>query len=298
MTSQQDNPFLSLSQAIADRAGTATAFTATISAPRARPLAGILWQPDVVVTSEQSLADLEAFAVTPHGAVAVEARPAGRDPATNIALLRLAQPVASATTPPAPEAARTGELTLVAGATGVRMAILSAVGPAWDAQAGGHIDALLRLDCRFRGGEDGGPVVDARGALLGMATAGPRGRGLVIPHATLARVIGPLLAAGRVGSGWLGVGLQPVAVPGSLHAAAEQSCGLMVMGLAAGGPAEAAGLLPGDILLAIGGQPIVRPRAVKATLARLPVGEHVDLRLLRGGVAQTIAVKITARPRA
>jgi S1-C subfamily serine protease len=265
-----------------------------------RPVSGILWRPDIVVTSEQMLPDAADFTVR-HGGVDHPATLAGRDPGTNVALLRLAQPLASTLPGPAPTP-RVGALALVLGAdpaTGVtaRLAMVHAVGPEWHSQAGGRIEALVRLDARI-GHDEGGPVLDTAGRLLGMSTAGPRRRTLVIPAATVARVIDPLLAEGRIARGWLGVGLQPVAVPDSLREAAGREAGMMVVSLASGGPAAQAGVLPGDILLDLDGMPVRRMRALSAALGPERVGQSVSLRLLRAGAMQTLAVVIAARPAA
>ena len=98
-------------------------------------------------------------------------------------------------------------------------------------------------------------MLSLAGGLIGMSTSGPRRRTIVIPAATLARVIDPLLAEGRIARGWLGIGLQPVIIPDSFRQTAERESGLMVVGLAGGGPAETAGILPGDIVLDIDGTP-------------------------------------------
>ena len=147
--------------------------------------------------------------------------------------------------------------------------------PEWHSQAGGRIDALLRLDVRL-GVDEGGPVLDAAGGLLGMSTAGPRRRALVIPAATIDRVLDPLLAEGRIARGWLGVGLQPVMVPDSLREAAGRDSGMMVVSLAAGGPAAAAGVLPGDIMLDLDGTPVRRARALAAAMGPERIGQSRD----------------------
>ena len=139
--------------------------------------------------------------------------------------------------------------------------MVHATGPEWHSQAGGKIDALLRLDVRL-GTDEGGPVLDAGGGLLGMSTAGPRRRALVIPAATIDRVLDPLLAEGRIARGWLGVGLQPVAVPDSLRAVAG------------------------------------RDSALAAAMGPDRIGQSVTLRLLRAGALQTLPVVIAARPAA
>ena len=254
---------------------------------------GIVWG-GAVVASEQSLPEQDAYTVTIGGAE-MRAVPAGRDGGTNIAALRLEGAV-DAAAPTAAALPAAGSLALVLG-RGVRMAVVREVGPAWQSMAGGRIDALVRLDLRFGRGEDGGPVVDPSGALLGMATAGPRGRGMVIPHATIARVLPALLAHGGVARPWLGVGLQPVSVPESLRVAAGQDCGLMVVQLVEGGPAQGCGILPGDILLALDGQKLLRPRAVAGMLGAMQAGQNVPVDLLRAGAAHTLTVCLGARPK-
>jgi S1-C subfamily serine protease len=299
-----DDPLAQLSEALAERVAAAAGCVVSVHSARGRPLAGILWRPDLVVTSEQFLpSEGETKLVLPGGGVEVSARPVGRDPGTNVALLRPERPGPGAQPRPvSAEAPRLGALALLLGGDGAggataRLALVHAVGPAWHSMAGGRIDRLIRLDARLRG-EEGGPVLDAAtGGLLGMSTSGPRGRVLVIPAATVERVLDPLLREGRIPRGWLGVSLQPVAIPEALRGpAGGQDSALMVLGLARGGPAEAAGVLPGDILLALDGRPVAQPRAVAEALGPDRVGQTAVLRLLRGGAAQDLAVTIAPRP--
>lgn len=288
-----------ISNAFADHVAAAAPNVVAVATGR-RPISGILWRADVVVTSEQMLADTTEFAVR-HGGGEQAAKLAGRDPGTNIALLRLPAPAATVL-PAAAPTPRVGALALTLGAgsnggTTARLAMVHEVGPAWDSQAGGRIEALLRLDARI-GRDEGGPVLDSAGRLLGMSTAGPRRRTLVIPAATINRVIDPLLAEGRIARGWLGVGLQPVTVPDSLREAAGRDGGMMVVNLASGGPAAQAGVLPGDILLDLDGTPVRRVRALSAALGPEQIGRQVSLRLLRAGTLQTLAVVVAPRPSA
>ena len=288
-----------ISNAFADHVAAAASSVVAVATGR-RPISGVLWRADVVVTSEQMLPDTTEFTVrylgTEHAV-----KLAGRDPGTNIALLRLPAPV-EAVLPTAAPMPRVGALALILGAaagaeTTARLAMVHEVGPAWHSQAGGRIEALLRLDGRI-GRDEGGPVLDSAGRLLGMSTAGPRRRTLVIPAATINRVIDPLLAEGRIARGWLGVGLQPVAVPDSLREAAGRDGGMMVVNLSSGGPAAQAGVLPGDILLDLDGTPLRRVRALSAALGPEQIGRQVSLRLLRAGTLQTLAVVVAPRPSA
>jgi S1-C subfamily serine protease len=162
---------------------------------------------------------------------------------------------------------------------------------------GGRIEQRIALDIRLRRTEEGGPVLDAQGALLGMSTLGPPGVVLVIPVATLERVVPQLLNDGQVPRGWLGLGLQPVAVPEPLRAEAGETMGMMVMSIAEAGPGAVADVKAGDILLTIDGAPMRGLRRVIAQLDDASVGRTVALRLIRGGEVLTLSVLITARPR-
>ena len=174
--------------------------------------------------------------------------------------------------------------------------MVHATGPEWHSQAGGRIEALLRLDARL-GADEGGPVLTLGGRLIGMSTSGPRRRALVIPAATIERVLDPLLADGRIARGWLGVGLQQVLVPERLRDAAGRDAGLMVVGLAAGAPAEQAGVLPGDIILEIDGHRTGRAaRSGRRRWRPERIGQPATLKLLRAGEVQLVTVTIGARP--
>jgi S1-C subfamily serine protease len=288
-----------LSSALADRlAGSAPSVVALKAGPRHR--SGILWRPDVVVTSEQVVGDQDTAVIVQNG-TEVKAKLAGRDPTTNVAVFRLERPLSGGLPGAGTTTPRVGSLALVVGAdpsgmaTG-RLAMVHATGPAWHSMAGGRIDTLIRLDVRL-GSDEGGPILDPAGLLLGMATSGPRRRGLVIPAATIARVVDPLLEQGHIARGWLGVGLQPVAVPGALQAATGQARGAMVLQLVANGPAEQAGVLPGDILLSIDDFRFGQRRGLASLMGPERIGKAVTVRLLRAGETREIGVVIAARPR-
>jgi S1-C subfamily serine protease len=286
------------SSAMADRIAAAASSVVALKTGH-RPRSGILWRPDVVVTSEQTVGEHDA-AIIVQGGTEVAAKLAGRDPSTNVAVFRLetALPGAPPTHGGTP---RVGSLALVVGsdrggaATG-RLAMVHATGPAWHSMAGGRIDTLIRLDVRL-GSDEGGPVLDPSGALLGMATSGPRRRGLVIPAATIARVVEPLLEHGHIARGWLGVGLQPVAIPDSIQTETGQVRGAMVLQLVSDGPAQQAGVLPGDILLSIDDFRFGQRRGLASLMGPDRIGKAVTLRLLRAGAMKEIGVVIAARPR-
>ncbi|WP_428541856.1 S1C family serine protease [Rhodopila sp.] len=286
------------SSALADRIPAVAPVVVGIRTGR-QPKSGILWRPDVVIASEQTLPQDAASLVVVRGGQTVQATLAGRDPGTNVAVLKLHAPLDGALPPPT-GAVRVGSLALLAGADAAghptaRLAMVHALGEAWHSMAGGRIDALIRLDTRL-GGDEGGPVLSLAGDLIGMSTSGPRRRTIVIPTATLSRVIDPLLNDGRIARAWLGVGLQPVSIPDSFRQSAGRDSGLMVVSLAGGGPAETAGILPGDIVLDIDGGALDRPRALSALLNADRIGQTATLRVLRAGAVQAISLTIAARP--
>jgi S1-C subfamily serine protease len=290
-----------LSDALAAHAAAARGAVAAIRLSERRHLTGTLWQPDVVVASEQSLPKRDEFELIVAGGSVVNAKLAGRDPGTNIALLRLAQPVTLA--PAASAEARSGALALAFGADGaggvsVRLGIVNRAGPEWASSAGGRIDRYIVLDLRLARAEEGGPVLDAAGARLGITTFGHRAEVLVIPAATVERIVPALLKDGHIARGWLGVALQPVAVPDALHSQAGQSSGVMVMSIVDGGPAAKAGIVAGDIVLTVNGTPTRSLRRIATHLASDSIGRKAELRVIRGGTVLSLQAIVEARPTA
>ena len=285
------------SDALAARAAAVQGAIAAVRLAHGRHLSATLWQPDVAIASEQSLPRRDEFELVLAGGAVARARLAGRDAGTNIAALRIDQPA------PLPALqngeATAGALALAYGADGAggvrtRLGVVNTAGPEWASSAGGRIDRYIVLDIELARAEEGGPVLDAAGARLGISTFGPRGRVLVIPSATIERALPALLKDGRIARGWLGVGLQPVAVPDALKDEAGQPGGAMVMSIAADSPAAKAGLVAGDIVLSVNGTPAYRLRRVAAALA--DIGRMAELRVIRGGKLVSVQATIEARP--
>ena len=298
MTDQTDI-LAQLSRALVAHAAAVEGSIATIRLLGERHLSGMFWQPDIVITSEQSLPRREEFELILRGGSAAAARVVGRDPGTNIALLRLVPQVSPSSFPSGE--VQPGMLALAFGADGeggvtMRMGVVNLAGPEWTSINGGRIDRRIVLDMRLGRGEEGGPVLDAAGALLGMSTFGPRTQVLVIPAATINRIVPALLKDGYIVRGWLGLALQPVAVPNALHEEAGQSSGLMVMSIVEGGPAAKAGIIAGDIVLTVNGAPTRRLRRVAAQLGSDSIGHLAELRVVRGGVVLALQATIETRP--
>ena len=297
MTDQADL-LVQFSNALATRAEAASNAVVAIRLTHGRHLTGMVWRSDIVVASEQSLPRKDDFELVGAGGSVVTAKLIGRDPSTNIAVLRPAQPMAAPSI--VAGEAKTGAVALAIGADGsgsasARLGIVNLAGAEWHSSRGGLIDRRIVLDLRLAHREEGGPVLDAAGAWLGMSTFGPRHRVIVIPTATIERVVPLLQRDGRIARGWLGVALQAVAVPDALREAAGQSSGLMVMSVVEGGPAAQAGILAGDIILSVDGTPAHRFRKMAKLFGADSIGRTADLRLIRSGQVITVQTTIAER---
>jgi S1-C subfamily serine protease len=297
MTEQSDL-LVQFSNALVARAAPAKGAVVAIRLAHGRHITGMLWQSGLVVASEQSLPRKDEFELVAPGGAVVTAKFAGRDSSTNIAILKLAEPIAAPSI--AAGEAQPGALALAIGADGsggasARLGVVNLVGAEWHSSRGGLIDRRIVLDLRLAHREEGGPVFDAAGACLGMSTFGPRGQVIVIPTATIERVVPQLAKAGHVARGWLGVALQPVAVPDALRETADQSSGLMVMSVVEGGPAAQAGVLAGDIILSVDGTSTHRLRRIAKLFGADSIGRKADLRLIRGGAVITVQTTIAER---
>ena len=297
MTDQSKDLFLQLSAALISATTSARSSVVAIRAPHSFSLSGTLWRQDLVVASEQVFPKADAAEVVRADGAAIRARVAGRDPGTNVVALQLESPIEFDRPEPADPALGALVLALAADAGGapmVRLGIVRSLGPAWHSRRGGQLGRRIALDLSSR--EEGGPVIDAAGALLGMSTAGPLGRALVIPASTIDRLLPPLLETGRIARGWLGVALYPVALSEAVSHQTGQDRGLMVLKVAEGGPAAAAGVIAGDILLTIGGTLMDRPSGLARSFGPESIGQQLELGLLRAGTQLTLNVTITARP--
>jgi len=297
MTNQPD-PLTQFSSALVARAQAATNAVVAIRLAHERHVTGMVWRSGIVVASEQALPKKDEFELVASGGAILTASIAGRDPSTNIAILKVADSIPS----PAIAAgeARTGAIALAIGSDGAggvsaRLGLVNLAGPEWHSSRGGVIDRRIVLDLRLARREEGGPVFDAAGACVGMSTFGPRGQVIAIPTATIERVVPQLAKDGRIARGWLGVALQAVAVPDALRESADQSSGLMVMSVVDNGPAAQSGIVAGDIILSVDGTPAHRFRKIARHFGADSIGRRAELRLIRSGTVTTVQTTIAER---
>ena len=260
---------------------------------------GIHWRPGVIVTAEETLERDEDIKLTLAGGRQVAATLAGRDPSTDVAVLRF-QPDGLAAAEIATAALRPGHLALAIGshegAAIASLGIVGYVGSAWQSWRGGTIDSLLRLDLSLHRFAEGGALVDVNGRVLGMTVFGPRRRVLAIPSSTIDRAVDQLLSKGHIARGYLGAGLQNVRLGRGAKDATDVKRGILVVSIDPEGPAARAGLVVGDIITAWNGKPVVQVREVMRLLGPDSVGTSVDLQLLRAGAPTNLKVTIGERP--
>ena len=257
---------------------------------------GIHWRPGVLVTAEEALeGDDDITLVLPDGQ-RVAAALVGRDPSTDVAVLRFQPDGLPVAEIGGAAALRPGNLVLAVGRHEggpiASQGIAGFVGGAWQSMRGGTIDRLLRLDLALSPAAEGGALIDIAGRVLGMAVLGPRRRALAIPATTIDRAVDQLLAKGRVTRGYLGAALQRA----RLGRGVEGERGVLVVGLDADGPAAKGGLLVGDVILAWNGAPVTRVREIMRLLGTDSVGTAAELKLLRGGSPIAVSITLGERP--
>ncbi len=292
---------LDVSNELATVAETAGVSVVRVEGRRRVPASGIVWAADgLIVTAHHVIRREGRIGVGLPGGERVPAALVGRDPTTDLALLRAD---AAGLTPPSwadPDALRVGQLVLALGRPGqgvqATLGVISALGDAWRAHGGGHIDRYLQTDVRMYPGFSGGPLVGAEGEVVGLNTSALlRGVSLTLPASTVRRVVGELLAHGQVRRGYLGVGVQPVRLPPAVAERLGQETGVLLISVEPDGPADRAGLFVGDILVTLDGQPVRHHDELLAALSGDRIGRPVPAQVVRGGEVKEVSITLGER---
>jgi S1-C subfamily serine protease len=265
---------------------------------------GIVWRADSILTAAHTIRHEGNIGVSIGGGKSVQARLAGRDRGTDIALLKLDQEIEALPAQLGSAASLTvGELTVAVARTRrgnivASAGIISGLMGEW--QVGRtRIDQFIRPDLNLYPGFSGGALLGSGGTVLGLNTSGLlRGRSITIPSSTLMRIAEEIATKGHVAQPYIGVAMQPVQIPESLQkkAGVNAAAGLLVMHVESGGPADSGGVLLGDILIDMDGRSFDDLEDLHEVLGRKGSGQEVQTTLIRGGQRLQITIKIGTRP--
>ena len=296
---------IELSNALAQTTERAAANVVAVYAEARGSASGVVWRASIIVTAEHALRrDDEIHVTLPDGRV-VPATLAGRDPSTDLAVLKCAEAIAAVTSLGDAAALKAGSLTLVVGRTRASgpvaaLGIVSLVTAERRTWTGAALAPYIRLDVGLQPTAIGGAVVDAQGRTVGIATPRfARFGAIAIPAPAVDRVIDTLLKKGHIPQGYLGVGLQPVRLPEALRQSLQRSekTAAIVLEVEPESPAHRAGIVIGDILVTLAGRSVARLEDVHSQLHGEAIGKPLALKFVRGGATQEVNIVVGERPR-
>ena len=297
-----NNVLIELSDALADAAETAGKAVVLVNARRRMPASGIAYASDLILTADHTIEREEDIKVILADGTEVPAKVAGRDAGTDLAVLRLERAAATAaevTKSPA----RLGQIALVLGRPspdGVEASLgtVSAIGGPIRTGHGGMLERYIRTDSISYPGFSGGPLVAADGTVLGINTSGLSNGGAITIPADLAwKIADTLVKKGSIKRGYLGIRSQTVEIPNASQKLLkrEQATGLLIVGVENDSPASRCGLIVGDILVAVAGEPVLHHDELFTRLNGEAAGQSTSIEVLRGGQPQTLNVPVGER---
>jgi S1-C subfamily serine protease len=296
--------WLAISNELAEATEKIGAHAAAVHTEARGSTSGVIWRPGIIVTAEHALRRDEEIQVTLPDGKTAGAKLVGRDPSTDLAVLKCDEATAAPAAFGDSDALKAGHVTLVVGRTRASgpvaaLSFVSLVTKERRLWGGGAVSPYVRLDVALQRTGIGGAVVNAEGKIVGVATPkfAPTGA-LAIPVTTANRVIDALLEKGRIPRGYLGVGLQPVRLPEGLRETLQrkEKTAAMVLEVEPDGPAHKAGVVIGDILTKIEGKPVMRLEDVQAHLHGEGIGKTVRAEFLRGGAPREVSIVVGERP--
>jgi S1-C subfamily serine protease len=263
---------------------------------------GAVWRPDVIVTVNHGIRRHGEIKVI-HSGEPFSATLLGTDPATDLAVFRISSANLKPVETAGDQDVRTGEIVLSVGRSGLgdisaSSGIIARTGSAWRTWRGGQIDRLIRPDVRLYVGQSGSVLINEQRRVLGINTPALARQAIItIPTRTIDRVVDAILERGHVPRPFVGIATQAVPVPESVRSqlAEETEQILLVMQVEPKTPADSAGVLVGDLIVAVNGNPVHSVRAFLQILVGLRVGENISLSVIRGGTKVDLTVAVGDR---
>jgi serine protease DegQ len=290
-----------LSNGMADAVEHVATAVVRVNGRRRRSGSGVVFAQNMVLTASHVLEREEDLSVETADGRSLSARFAGRDHSTDLAVLNVDGLDIDPATPSEGDA-RVGQISLAVGShsrgEGPRatLGVVSAVGGPVRSRRGPRVERYIQTDATPYPGFSGGPLIDARGDVLGILVSGwGRGAAFAIPADIAWRTAGTLSERGSVKRGYLGILSQPVRLPNGQSLGLTQRGGLLVVGVEDGSPAGRGGLIVGDILATLDGQPIEDTEDLLVLLAGDRVGRSVPVKLVRGGELTEVEITVGER---
>ena len=269
-----------------------------VDARRGAPATGIVWTDNLVLTADHVLEHDDSIQVTV-ASTTVKASVIGRDPGTDLALLKtegLSSPAASRG---GTAEVRPGQIVLAVGRPGdlqVTLGIVSGVSGSFRSWRGGQVERLIQTTAELLPGFSGGPLIDADGRVIGVNSWNfGRGVSRAIPIETANKVVDSLRTHGRIRRAYLGLGAQPVRLGEALQNELGQESGLLVVTVEADGPAQKAGLMQGDTIVSVDGDSVRQLDELFGKLRGLDVGSAHRFEVVRGGDLKEVSVTVGER---
>lgn len=295
-----NNVLAALSSAMADAVERVGQSLVQVNGRQRQSASGLVFAENLVVTADHVLEREEDLTIGTHDGRTLAAQLIGRDMARDIAVLRAPDMGLSAAV--GATDARVGQLVLAVGrpyedGPMASLGVVSAISGPIRTGRGAMLERFIRTDAIPYPGFSGGALTSAEGQVVGLLTTGlARGVTLAIPTQIVWEVADALSKHGRIRRGFLGISSQPVRLPDAQRGERSQASGLLIVQVEPNSPAARSGLLLGDVLLSLDGQPINDTSDLQMLLTGERVGTTVPAELLRGGSVQLLQVEIGEKP--